>query len=483
MDGFPTLMLWMVTALPFAFSFAVNFLIIKQHSRIGIYAKDDKRRHHRHVVPLLGGVGITIGMIVSYGFLIYCKIDILPKVNTLCLLLAYLVSFAFGIADDIVEIRPFWKFLGQNATATLLLFALRRLDTPVDGLIGHNFAAEGIKYFWALGLLNSLNLIDGLDELAGGLGIIALAFLMVLEHRMLGIVSPFYPIAVCSIIGFYLWNRHPAKIFLGESGTSTIAISIFVASMFFKSSANPVTNFVAPLFAVAIPIGDTALAMLRRLMRQTPISKGDREHVHHRLLRLGLSHPNAVRVLHGLAIYLCVVACQFITAQNFSAGGLGLVVAGIGINIFIMMTAEQKLYNYLTNFASHMLKIIDQNGSGSKTAEERMEELKNKGSSFVAYRLDMRDSIRALLEKSPGKIQLFYSKLSNALSALGGHEIYLESSTSALILQVMNLGDIAEFMAARERLFEQLTKFENEEKVDLMLERSKILELVFVEQN
>ena len=470
MDGYPVMQPWIVAIICFCISFSLNAFFVFYKNSIGIFATEDKRRLHGNRTPLLGGIGIVAGLLTGFGLFYVGNAYPFPLMDTKFVIAALIVATALGLSDDIWEIKPKLKLAGQLIISGLLAYSVRDVVTPVDHLFGQGtLLSNSVKLFWAIGLLNAMNLIDGLDGLGAGLAMIALAFFGILHYTNTGEVRPFYWLTIASIGGFFVWNRNPAKIFMGEAGSLTLGIVLFIACMRFNGSENPYINFTLPLFAIAVPGMDTLMAIARRLMRKSSIMKGDREHLHHRLIRLGLSHGSTVKLIHTLAIYLCLIAYQMARFENLDAGGLGLVLVGLGINLTLLMTAERRLYSYLTNFANHMLKVLDQNNYGVVSSHMRMQALFNQGLPFIAFRLNMQHSVKSLLESAPARIQNFYSRLGNCIrgeSAL--REIYFENSTSALIIQTLKAGDDIENI--KTAILEDLQRLEIEEKLDLYLQ-------------
>jgi hypothetical protein len=270
------------------------------------------------------------------------------------------------------------------------------------------------------------------------------------------------------MVGFFLLNRHPARLYLGESGAQMVAIFLFLGSMTFRSSPSAGVDSIALFFALGVPILDTLLAILRRVGRRTGLMVPDREHLHHRLGRLGMSHPNISRFLHILTLYLCGIAYAYGRFQVFNAQALALALTGVGINLFLLRQAEKKLYSYLANFASHMLTVIDANLQDSLSLISRRKSLESSGAAFVMFQIDLSHCIGNLLEKSPGRIQSFYGKLGHALRGMDDlREVHFESSRVAVVLQRLRAGENPAWAEATLRT--DLTQFEVNEKIDLGL--------------
>lgn len=463
--------LWVFSLTSFLTTFILCFFFIRFHHLHSIGSRSDKRRHNERPIPLLGGAAIVTGFTVSAIAMVALGNTEIHASSLLYVLAALLTAGVIGVIDDAMELRARWKFIGHNLVTLFMVLAIDGFETPPERLLGTNsLAAKALEWFWCLGILNSINLIDGLDELASGLGLLILSFLTIVASAGMPLQAPLLLIAIPALLGFYLWNRHPARIYLGETGAQAVGIFLFLAAMSFKY-ASPGADTVALFFSMGVPILDTLLAISRRVSRGTGLMVADREHLHHRLGRLGLSHPNISRFLHFLTVYLCGIAYCFLQLGELKPWALVLALAGLGINLFLLRKAEQKLYAYLANFASHMLRTIDvSNDSVSLSMRRRM--LAETGSPTIAFRLDLKLCVGNLLEKSPGRIQSFYSKLGDALrGAPGAREVHFENSRTAIILQVLKPGEDDPARLAFS-LRADLERFEERERIDLGLHLS-----------
>lgn len=465
MEGFLATF-WPYSLAAFLLAFFCNGFFVHYQANL-FRAKVDKRRHHTREVSLLGGVAVLLGLIPAGFAYVWNNPGAVTPLHPSWLLGAFVVAAAVGLADDRWELRARWKFLGHLAITACLWAALRDTETPVDRLLGSGSAASNaVEVFWCLGTLNSINLIDGLDGLASGIGMLVIGFLCLTNTTDPLLAHTLLLLSVPALLGFFFWNRNPARIFLGEAGALSVGILLFTVSMNYKSSGVAAVDMVVPLFAHGVPIFDTLMAMIRRISRGTGLMAADREHIHHRLLRLGLSHRNTVRLLHAITLYLCLIGYQFTLDKEFRFSALALVLLGIGINLVLLMVAEKKLYSYLTNFASHMLKLLDENRQSELSSQVRMRVLHEHGVPFMAFSLNLENCVKTLLEKSPGRIQVFYSALAEALRN-DYRELHYESSTSAVILQKLQPGD--EYERVRMAVLIDLAIFEKDHKLDLYL--------------
>jgi hypothetical protein len=317
-----------------------------------------------------------------------------------------------------------------------------------------------------------------MDGLASGIGIIVTGFLCLSNHSTLPLHYALTAVAAPAVLGFYFWNFNPAKIFLGESGAQAVGIILFAACMTYEASPSPAINIVVPLFAIGLPIFDTLLAIIRRMLRKSAIMAPDREHIHHRLQRLGLSHKNTVRFLHLITAYLCFVGYNFSVEKYFKFSALALVLGGLSINAILLMIAERKIFSYLVNFATHILKALDENRQDSFSVQYRINSLQSQGIPFLTYKLNLESSLKSLLEKSPAKIQKFYSSLGGALRHSKQREVFFQNSTRVVIVHRIELGDALEDIEPSIR--RDLETMENATKIYLYLQEPDTLQKIDV---
>jgi UDP-GlcNAc:undecaprenyl-phosphate GlcNAc-1-phosphate transferase len=258
------------------------------------------RKIHARSVPRLGGVAIFIavslgmalaglGVILGWLTIDDKQIRLLPAVYIgLC------GFFAIGFVDDLRSLPALPRLAGQLAVA-LAVVLVSGGAISVGSLFGHlvlpGWLATIITVAWIVGVVNTFNWIDGLDGLAAGLGgISALAFLALVVLKP-GQPNAMLTAMLCVLllgatIGFLFYNFHPAKIFIGDGGAFSLGYLLAVISILslFKQAA--IIAFILPILILALPISDTAFAILRRLIRGQPITKPDDKHIHHRTLAL-----------------------------------------------------------------------------------------------------------------------------------------------------------------------------------------------------
>lgn len=282
--------------------------------RIGAVDEPNARKVHDRVMPRMGGVAIYVAYALAYIAVVYFTDAVATNVGYALLLGGAIIVFT-GVLDDLYDLSPKKKFVGQLLAAiTAIYFGLRvqYISLPfLEEPLYVGWWGIPLTIIWIVGITNAVNLIDGLDGLASGVsGIAAFALFMVsvsIGNTMLALISI---TLVGTIIGFLAFNFHPAKIFMGDSGSLFLGFFLSTFSLLELKQATFV-SLVIPLLILAVPISDTLYAVIRRKLNKKPISVADKNHLHHRLLVVGLSHRQAVLVIYlisGIFAILGVVA-------------------------------------------------------------------------------------------------------------------------------------------------------------------------------
>lgn len=275
---------------------------------VGAVDAPNHRKVHTHIMPRLGGLAIFISFIASF-FIIAPVLDNYKENAAFSIVLGGAIIVLVGALDDRFQLSAKWKLLGQIVAACIVVFGFNlRVDIlnipflEVSTNIS-DWLSVVITLFWIVGVTNAINLIDGLDGLAGGVSAIATATILVLALFMGNItVILLSTILLGSIIGFLFFNFHPAKIFMGDSGALFLGFALATLSILgFKQAT--LVSFVAPILMLGVPIADTFFAIIRRIINREPISVADKSHLHHCIhLQLGLSHRMTVLVIYGVAM-------------------------------------------------------------------------------------------------------------------------------------------------------------------------------------
>ncbi|MFT6745759.1 MAG: UDP-GlcNAc:undecaprenyl-phosphate GlcNAc-1-phosphate transferase [Glaciecola sp.] len=283
-----------------------------------LYDVPDDRKVHGKAIPTLGGLAIFAGFAISMSIFAPSEVNFIASevkfIKYQYLYAALLIIFFTGIQDDILSISPLKKLLGQIIAAALVVLMGGVKLTSMHGLFGIQEIQESwsiaLTIFTLLVVMNGSNLIDGINWLSGGVGIVVSlafgAFFLINGRHELAIISSSL---IGGIIGFMWFNRTPAKIFMGDTGSLIIGLINGVLCIYFiniNGTAAPLTFEASPIVAfgiLIIPLFDTLRVFLWRMLRGKSPFSPDRNHIHHRLLELGHSHmkSSAIIVLTNIA--------------------------------------------------------------------------------------------------------------------------------------------------------------------------------------
>lgn len=295
-------------AIGLVITFATTPLVSKLAVKIGAIDKPDARKVHHGAIPRLGGLAIFAGYIIS---LIYC-FPASQMHELLGLVLGTCILVAVGIWDDVKQIEPKTKLMGQIiAAAVLCAYGIRVdfLSLPGGGTLFLHYWSVPLTIFWIVGFTNIVNLIDGLDGLAAGISGIACLVVSVVLISMgqytCGVAALGLAGAIC---GFLPYNFNPAKIFMGDTGSMLLGYTVAAISVMGVVKTAAVAALAVPAIVLGLPILDTLFAIVRRKISGRPIFKPDKGHVHHRLLAQGLSQKQAVLMMYAVTAFLGGVA-------------------------------------------------------------------------------------------------------------------------------------------------------------------------------
>jgi UDP-GlcNAc:undecaprenyl-phosphate GlcNAc-1-phosphate transferase len=282
----------------------------------------DERRMHKKPIPLLGGLAIYISFIIT----LILKLGAL-KNSELGIIIGATIIVIGGAIDDILELKPIWKLLFQLTAAVCLIVSgvsIQVLTNPfnnVNGFINIEWFYIPFTLFWVVGITNALNLIDGLDGLAAGVALISTItiFVIALIHGRTE-AAILTSILGGAILGFLPYNFNPASIFMGDTGAQLLGFLLAAISMVGTIKSATAFAISVPILALGLPIYDTLFAMIRRKVNGKPISQGDRGHLHHRLIDLGLSQRQAVIIMYLISAILggiAIIAMQVSTVRSY----------------------------------------------------------------------------------------------------------------------------------------------------------------------
>jgi UDP-GlcNAc:undecaprenyl-phosphate GlcNAc-1-phosphate transferase len=290
----------------------------------------DKRRINKRPVPRMGGVAmfgaiIICCAVIKIGVALWAWPDPFQssigfKINYVLLGLGVFFMFAVGVVDDIISLNAKLKLLLQIVACCIVASSgllLTKIQNPFmsHSLIEFGILAYPITVFYLVAFANIINLIDGLDGLASGISAISAATIFtfaVLSGRIDSAILCVIIIGVC--IGFLKYNHYPAKIFMGDSGSLLLGLSLGIVSLLAVARSTLFISLLVPIMAAGVPVIDTLMAIIRRKRAHQPVDSPDRGHIHHRLLNQGFSQPAAAGIMWAWTAALAI--CSIVLAES-----------------------------------------------------------------------------------------------------------------------------------------------------------------------
>jgi UDP-GlcNAc:undecaprenyl-phosphate GlcNAc-1-phosphate transferase len=290
------------------------------------------RKQHRRAVPRIGGLAIAAAFLGGIGFASLAGGAAIHGRRIAVISLAGLLVVAAGAVDDVRGLSPRVKLAAQVAAAALVWAGGLRIEAvanPLGAPLPLGDLSLPFTLLFLVGAMNAMNLIDGLDGLAGGIAAVAAAAVIAVGLRRGDPVLAVSGAAVAgACLGFLRHNLRPASIFMGDGGSLFLGLVLSASSIPGAGEGARGTDLLAPVVALGVPVVDTAMALVRRMARGSPISWGDREHLHHRLVALGFTPRRAMEVL----IAAGAVHAGFAVAIAGSSGArAALLLAGIAL--------------------------------------------------------------------------------------------------------------------------------------------------------
>lgn len=316
-----------IIATPFIKIISLKFNIVKEPNH---------RTIHESPMPLLGGIAIvlsTLASIISLYFVYEYKfVEIHDFSKPLILFLSGLIILVLGIFDDIRGVNPWGKFIVQAVAASIIwMFGIR-----LDFLLGYiesgaviNIISFFLTLLWMLSFTNAMNLIDGLDGLATGISSISFLSLGIISYINNNQILSFICIALAgATLGFLRYNFNPAKIFLGDTGSLFLGYMLGGISLLGAMKTATISSVMIPIILMGLPVIDTGLSIIRRILKNTSILQGDKEHIHHKLLEMGFSHRRVVIILYFFSVCFSFLA-MYLTFNSGKQVGLVVLIFSI----------------------------------------------------------------------------------------------------------------------------------------------------------
>jgi UDP-GlcNAc:undecaprenyl-phosphate GlcNAc-1-phosphate transferase len=347
------LRLFLIFLIPVAISLLITPWVIRFAARVGAMDEPNVRKIHSRPIPRLGGVVIYTSFFLSIPFLYL--ID--PGLQSLAsfgpnkgmmTIAALVLILGLGIFDDLKPRTPAQKLLVQIIAATLVYlvgFKVSFVSDPLSKrLLGLGILEYPATLLWIVGITNAFNLIDGLDGLAAGVAIIASFTIATISFLVNDMATTIMVLLLAgAVVGFIRYNFNPAKIFLGDSGSLFLGFALAVFSMRSSTKGSTALAIIVPILCLGLPIMDTLLSMLRRLLGSLlpeqaksssflhkfgSIFVPDNGHIHHRLIARGFSHRNVVLLLYLVSCAFGIGAFTLTVTNNV---GASLVLVAVAI--------------------------------------------------------------------------------------------------------------------------------------------------------
>jgi UDP-GlcNAc:undecaprenyl-phosphate GlcNAc-1-phosphate transferase len=305
------------------------------------------RKTQKEPVPYLGGVAIAIGITVaSFGALLYSDFSTETFNKALSVLLPAILISAMGLYDDLKGLEPWPRLVAQTIAGIAVAIYLIQNDT-----LGQAFSNQALNYavtiFWIVGICNSINFFDNLDGGASGtVAVISIFLFAIAFNQGQSLVSALAVITAGATLGFLIWNKTPAKIYMGDAGALFLGIIIAVLTIRLDPEVGPQSRALAiPLLLMAVPILDTTTVVISRLSRGISPFTGGRDHLSHRLMRKGLGRKATAYVLWAMAaafgavaFFACCVETSLALPAIYAAGAIWL----LSLLTFLRIPATDK---------------------------------------------------------------------------------------------------------------------------------------------
>jgi len=306
--------------------------------RAGAFDHPGPRRVHERPVPTMGGLAIAAATLATAwaAYLLPGPVVRLGERPLVGLTVASLPLLVLGVVDDLRRLPALAKLAVQILAALILVqfgYGVPELSTPFGAAFHLGLLNVPLTVAWVVLVTNAINLIDGLDGLAAGAVCIASLSLWWVGRSHLDLYVMFLAALLAgSTLGFLRYNFPPARIFMGDTGSQFLGLSLAALSLIENRKGTVTITLLFPFVAMGVPIFDSALAFVRRLVSRQPVFHGDSEHIHHRMLRLGLSPRSAVLVLWYLCVFLGVMA---VVVEALPRSYIWFVMVLLGMGIFM----------------------------------------------------------------------------------------------------------------------------------------------------
>ncbi|HAA24507.1 MAG TPA: undecaprenyl-phosphate alpha-N-acetylglucosaminyl 1-phosphate transferase [Ruminiclostridium sp.] len=380
--------------IPFAIALIVSFFSSPIAKKIAVRAgaidvPKDGRRMHRKPVALMGGLAIITGFLISvlYIFIVYESEELITWIQGISpvkmagFFAGMIIVILLGIYDDIHPLSAKIKFPIQLIAAVIVVLTGTRIQYITVSISTIKYVSIGetisiiLSILWIAGITNAINLIDGLDGLAAGVSGIATLSLFVVSVMMPDnsfVFAVLYVALAGAIMGFLPYNFNPAKIFIGSTGAYFLGFILAVISIEGATKAYTALTMVVSLIALGFPIFDTIFAIFRRILKRKPIGQADREHIHHRLIDMGISQKYSVTIL-----YVVSGALGLVSILLANKGLLPAIILVVIISVFVIGGAR-----YLAGIIGDKQEDAGDSGAEQSEPEEKVNENVKKAGAY-----------------------------------------------------------------------------------------------------
>jgi len=333
----PALLPWKSGGVALLASLGLTPLVIRLARARGWVDRPSDDRWHDRPVALMGGIALVGAVLLG------ALVGQAPVLQSWPILTGAALLFATGVADDRWGLRPDAKVLAQVIAAAVLLFGGYAFWSG-----GPAWVSMPLTFLWVIGVTNAFNLIDGIDGLAAGVAAVAAGTLVFIS---LALGQPGVAVLMAAVvgaaIGFLVYNAPPARIFMGDCGSLFLGYLLAAGALGVQQGGGPIVGTLVPIAVLAVPIFDTTFVTVTRLLRGASVARGGTDHVHHRLVHLGLSERRAVVVLCGTSA-LCggaAVAALWMSPRLTLAVASLCLVAAVVFGGYLATTGRYALPN------------------------------------------------------------------------------------------------------------------------------------------
>ena len=354
-------------ALGFCVCWALIGIILRRAERgLGNARAADFHHAHKQPIPRLGGVAMAsafVAVTLAVGF--FTRLPDNGVSTLLTIILSSLAIFGLGLWDDLRQLGAKFKFLAQIGIASAVYLANIRIELFRDPFSGTDLHLGALGYLatvlWLVSLTNLMNLIDGIDGLAGGIGLMLMLLMANLGVSDRLDFSALLAFGVAgALLGFLKYNYPPARIYMGDGGAYFLGFLIGILSIVNSNKGTVAAALIAPAFALALPIVDVSLAILRRGARGLPVFRPDQKHIHHHLLiTLGISRERTL-----LNLYTVSLLCLFLALCVFCVQGR-LLPLYTGLLFLVLLVA-----GHLSGFTRNWFEVGSQLGQSLRLRKE-----------------------------------------------------------------------------------------------------------------